>query len=154
MSYVDKNLMPREQVIYRGHLHWAVYFSPLMLILIALAVIVVSLVHGAGAIVNGIGAFILFIGLCGFLVRWIKVRTSEFAVTDKRVIIKVGVIRRRSVELLLRQVEAIRVDQGILGRILGYGTIVVGGTGGTAEPFTEISNPLEFRRQVQIQSST
>jgi uncharacterized membrane protein YdbT with pleckstrin-like domain len=154
MSYVDKNLMPREQVIYRGHLHWAVYFSPAMLILIALAIIVVSLVYNAGAIVNGIGGFILFIGLCGFLLRWIRVKTSEFAVTDKRVIIKTGVIRRRSIELLLRQVEAIRVEQGIMGRILGYGTIIVGGTGGTAESFSEISNPLEFRRQVQIQSSS
>jgi uncharacterized membrane protein YdbT with pleckstrin-like domain len=75
-------------------------------------------------------------------------------VTTKRVIIKVGLVRRRSVELLLRQVEAIRVEQGILGRILGYGTIIVGGTGGTAEPFSEIAAPLEFRRQVQMQSSS
>jgi uncharacterized membrane protein YdbT with pleckstrin-like domain len=63
-------------------------------------------------------------------------------------------IRRHSLELLLRQVEGIRVDQGLLGRVLGYGTIVVGGTGGTAEPFPEIASPLEFRRQVQMQSST
>ena len=48
---------------------------------------------------------------------------------------------------------AVRVDQGLLGRLLGYGTIVVTGTGGTNEPFASIANPLEFRRQVQIRAA-
>jgi uncharacterized membrane protein YdbT with pleckstrin-like domain len=64
-------------------------------------------------------------------------------------LIKVGLIRRHSLELLLQKVEGIGVDQGILGRILGYGTITVSGVGGTQEAFRMISNPLEFRRQVQ-----
>ena len=58
-------------------------------------------------------------------------------------------IRRHSLELLLQKVEGIGVDQGIAGRVLGYGTITVSGTGGTKESFPLISDPLEFRRQVQ-----
>ncbi len=74
--------------------------------------------------------------------------TSEFAVTNRRVIIKVGLVSRRTVELNLEKVESIGVDQTILGRIFGYGTIVVVGTGGTREPFPSIADPMGFRRAV------
>jgi uncharacterized membrane protein YdbT with pleckstrin-like domain len=74
--------------------------------------------------------------------------TSEFAVTNRRVIIKVGLVSRKTVELNLEKVESIGVEQTILGRILGYGTIVVVGTGGTKEPFARIADPMGFRRAV------
>jgi uncharacterized membrane protein YdbT with pleckstrin-like domain len=67
--------------------------------------------------------------LTAFISPLIDHATSEFAVTNRRVIIKVGLIRRRTVELRLEKVESIGVDQSILGRILGYGTIIVHGTG-------------------------
>lgn len=152
MGYVDNNLLPGERVVYQARLHWIIYAVPTVFIAIALFLFI-------GAATNhepGIGAFFGGIFLVGglfiLLGRWIKMVTSEFAVTSKRIIIKVGLIKRTTLELLLGQVEAIRVDQGILGRLLGYGTIIVAGTGGTREPFPSISYPLEFRRQVQIQS--
>ena len=74
--------------------------------------------------------------------------TSEFAVTNRRVIIKVGLISRRTVELKLEKIESIGVDQTIMGRIFGYGTITVKGTGGTSEPFSGIARPLAFRKAV------
>lgn len=60
-----------------------------------------------------------------------------------------GFIRRHSLELLLTKVEGIGVDQSILGRLLRFGTIIVTGTGGTKENFKNISQPMEFRKQVQ-----
>src|SRR5262249_21932773 len=72
-----------------------------------------------------------------------------FAVTDKRVVIKVGWIRRRTLETMLSKVEGVGVDQSLTGRMLGYGSIEVTGTGGTREEFARIADPLEFRRQVQ-----
>lgn len=83
-----------------------------------------------------------------FLLPVVERATSEFAVTSRRVIIKVGLISRRTVELNLEKIESIGVDQSILGRIFGYGTIVVNGTGGTHEPFRGIARPLEFRKAV------
>jgi hypothetical protein len=88
--------------------------------------------------------------LLGVLVAF---RSAEFAVTNKRVLIKVGVLRRRSLEILLSKVETISVDQPILGRLLGYGSLTVGGTGGTKEVFHLIRGPLEFRRHVQEQAA-
>ena len=90
----------------------------------------------------GLGALLL-------LIAFIKRQSSDFAVTNKRVMMKTGVFSTRSIELLLSKIEAITVEQSLGGRILGYGDIVVTGSGGTKETFPRIQSPLEFRRAVQ-----
>ena len=91
----------------------------------------------------------------GVLTLWIlpliEYWTSEFAITNKRVIVKMGLIRRHTLELNLQRVESVSVDQTTIGRILGYGTITIIGTGGTREPFRRIAHPLEFRKAVEEQ---
>lgn len=82
------------------------------------------------------------------LAAWILRSSSEFAVTNRRVMIKVGLVQRRTLELNLSKVESIEVEQTFWGRILGYGEIEVIGTGGTRERFDRISAPLEFRKAV------
>ena len=141
MGYVEQNLMPGEEVTYRATLHWIIYVVPVLLGVLGLILLLSSVV--------GFGVALLVVSGFFALSRWITARTSEFAVTNKRVIIKVGLIRRHTLELLLSKVESIGVDQGIIGRIVGYGSIVVIGTGGTKEPFKNIAAPLEFRKQVQ-----
>jgi len=101
------------------------------------------------AIMWGVIAFVLAVGLVPLAVSFLTFITSEFVVTNKRVMSKVGILRRRSVELLLGKVEGIIVNQGILGRMLGYGTIVVTGIGGGRTPFKHIADPLALRRAVQ-----
>ena len=142
MSYVESNLLPNEHITYRAKLHWIIYALPASVFLVAILVAL----GGGGWIA---GAAIGVIGFVLLLPPWIRASSSEFAITNKRVLIKVGLVRRHSLELLLQKVEGIGVDQGVLGRILGYGTITVSGVGGTKEPFQMISNPMEFRRQVQ-----
>jgi uncharacterized membrane protein YdbT with pleckstrin-like domain len=84
-----------------------------------------------------------------FLLPLIDNWTSEYAITNKRVIIKVGLISRRTVEMNVQKVESIAVNQSILGRILGYGDITVVGTGATRETFEQISKPIKFRKTFQ-----
>jgi uncharacterized membrane protein YdbT with pleckstrin-like domain len=141
MSYVERNLLPNEEIKYRARLHRIIYLFPTCLLI---AAVLVALAGGRIA-----GGVLAAIGLVLFVPPWIRSASSEFAITNKRVLIKVGLIRRHSLELLLSKVEGIGVDQGVLGRILGYGTITVSGVGGTKEAFAMISSPLEFRRQVQ-----
>jgi uncharacterized membrane protein YdbT with pleckstrin-like domain len=74
---------------------------------------------------------------------------SEFAITNRRVIIKLGLVSRRTFEMNLSKIESVNVDQSLLGRMLGYGTITIIGTGGTRETFADIAAPVEFRRQFQ-----
>ena len=86
-----------------------------------------------------------------FIAPLIQRATSEFAITNKRVIIKVGLISRRTLEMNLSKIESVNVNQGIFARLLGYGTIVVIGTGGTKEQFAGISDPMTFRKKFQEQ---
>jgi len=72
---------------------------------------------------------------------------TELVITNRRIIAKFGFLRRRTIGLNLAKIESIRVDQGLLGRMLDFGDIVVVGTGGSREPIPGISRPLEFRRQ-------
>ena len=74
---------------------------------------------------------------------------DEFAVTNKRVIVKTGLISRRTLEMNLNKIESVNVDQSIFGRLFGYGTITIIGTGGTKESFPNISEPLKFRKKFQ-----
>ena len=143
MGYIEKNLMAGEKVIYRTKLHWVIFLWSAIFLIIA----IVGFASGSGAVG---GLFILLTVLAG-ISSFLNYSTSEFGVTNKRVLVKVGWIRRHSLETLLTKVEGIGVDQGILGRIVGYGTIVVTGTGGTKEPFHKIDTPLEFRKRVQEQ---
>lgn len=146
MSYVERNLLPNEQITYRARLHRIVYLLPDCIFMVA---IIVGLAGGGWIAAAVIGA----IGIVLFIPPWIRSVSSEFAITNKRVLIKVGLVRRHSLELLLQKVEGIGVDQSVLGRILGFGTITVSGVGGTKESFRTISDPLEFRRQVQASLS-
>ena len=96
-----------------------------------------------------LGLILLFCSIVTGLSSVIAYFTSEFGVTNQRVLIKVGLIRRDTFELLLNKVESFQVNQTILGRILNYGTIIILGTGGGKNTFHNIDNPLELKNQVQ-----
>jgi len=137
-------LLPDEQIVYKATLHWTIFWQCWLIILIGIVSLIFQPI---------VGGLIIFVGLLVGLRKFIEYKTSEFAVTTKRVIIKVGVFRRRTLELLLRQVEAISVEQSVLGRMLGYGSVTLTGTGGVREVFHNISSPLEFRRQIHSQAT-
>jgi uncharacterized membrane protein YdbT with pleckstrin-like domain len=149
MSYLDDHLLAGERIIYRARPHWIIFGAAIAVVLLGIAVgIFVEIID------NGywyIGAAIAGIGLLMAIGPAIRYISSEFAVTNKRVLGKVGFIERESDETMLSKVEAIGVDQGIMGRLFGFGTVTITGTGGTQEAFAMISQPLEFRRQIQTQ---
>ncbi|HOG39857.1 MAG TPA: PH domain-containing protein [Syntrophorhabdaceae bacterium] len=84
-----------------------------------------------------------------FISPIIKQATCEFVITNKRVILKVGLIKRRTFEMNLQKIESVKVEQSVVGRILGYGTVTIVGTGGTRESFADIKKPILFRRKFQ-----
>ena len=146
MSYIDRNLIAGERVVYRTRLHWLVYAMPVLFSVVVLLPIAWFLASGSW---QGFAWVPLALVLVVLLPAVVKRQSSDFAVTNKRVMMKSGVFTTRSVELLLNKIEAIAVDQSLLGRLFGYGDIVVTGSGGTREAFSHIQSPLEFRRAVQ-----
>jgi uncharacterized membrane protein YdbT with pleckstrin-like domain len=144
VAYIESNLLPDEGVVYKAKLHWIIFWKPVALIALGSIFLVIQPL---------IAAVVVAIGIFALLSPLIDYATSEFGVTNKRVIIKVGLLRRRTLELLLRHVEAISVDQSVTGRILDYGSVTLTGTGGVREVFDNISRPLEFRRRIQGEAS-
>jgi uncharacterized membrane protein YdbT with pleckstrin-like domain len=146
MSYVANNLLNGETVTFSTKLHWKLFIAPALLaIFIMLPLMYFALKSQSKLLV----LVPLMLMPLAFLPAYLRRRTSEFAVTNKRVIMKVGVLSTRSYELLLAKVEGIAVTQHVLGKIFDYGDIVVTGSGGTQEPFADIENPFAFRRAVQ-----
>jgi uncharacterized membrane protein YdbT with pleckstrin-like domain len=88
-----------------------------------------------------------------FLFRFLKLLlekfTTERAVTDRRVIVKTGIIARHSSELPLERIDEVYLRQSVLGRLFGYGTVLVSGMGGSEKiAFAGIDDPVEFHRAI------
>jgi uncharacterized membrane protein YdbT with pleckstrin-like domain len=157
VGYVDNNLITGEAVTYRARLHWILFVKP-VLIGLALIAIVAWIFYAAdlGKVLSAQVALLVWVGVLVIsavpvLAAFLTWHSAEFAVTNKRVILKTGFIQSKTAEMFLNKIESVGVDQSIGGRILGYGTIVIRGTGGSLEPFHRVSAPLRFRNEIQEQ---
>jgi len=126
MSYIDDSLIEGERILHRGRISWWSVFGLLFL---------------------GILTLVLVVGLVFLIWAWIRVRSTEIAITSKRIIAKFGFIHRHTVEINLDKVESLRVEQGFWGRILNFGTIFISGAGTAVAPMPDIADPLVFRRK-------
>lgn len=161
MSYIDKTLVPGERVIYTTRLHWIVMLGHIIIGIVFVvggsfllyyanykrAKLPLSDLHvliGAGIVLIVTALLVVFVGN-------VRRNATEMAVTNRRVVVKKGLTSRTTIEMLLNKVETIEVNEPTMGRILGYGSIMMVGTGGTSEPFHKMSHPLEFRSHVQQQ---
>ncbi|MGB2869782.1 MAG: zinc ribbon domain-containing protein [Bacteroidota bacterium] len=157
MGYVTENLAPGEQVVHRARLHWKIFFVPIVIAITALICfsLASSLAWGnreAATIIGTVGTLLLIWAGLRAILRAINLATSEFAVTDRRLIMKWGVFRRESIDIRLMQMESLLVEQRLLAHILDYGTIIVVGSGGTRQSTPDISDPFAFRLNAQSQS--
>ena len=158
MSYVKNHLLKNEQVIFLRQPHRVVFFVPVVLLIVAI-VVAMGLIGGDrfnvqlyGMSLYHWGAVIIFLyGFFTLIGAYLQYRFSEYAVTNKRILIKAGLVKRVSLEIFLDKIEAILVDQTIAGRLLNYGRLMVVGTGGSRDSFLYVPTPLAFRRKIQEQ---
>lgn len=144
-SYITTNLLPNEKIIFRTHRHWIVFAHVLIWLGITFL-----FAYATGQYSPATAAMFGF-SIISFVLSLINYKMSELAVTNMRVLVKVGFFARHSLETNLQNIATISVEQGILARILGYGTICIYDTGWMRSPFAFISHPLEFRKAVQSQ---
>jgi uncharacterized membrane protein YdbT with pleckstrin-like domain len=126
MSYIDESLVEGEKLIHRARVSWWSQF---------------------GLVLLGVVTLVVVVGLVFLAWAWIRVRSTELAITNRRVIAKFGFVKRHTVEINLDKVEALKVEQGVWGRILNYGTIFISGAGTSVAPIPNIADPLVFRRK-------
>lgn len=129
-SYVNEVLAPGERIAARARFHWTTYFWPIFWTVVTV---------GVGIIVTG----------PWMLVIWIKQKSTDLVVTDRRLIHKTGLIGREVIEHRLSKIETINVEQSVMGRLLNYGSVSVTGTGVSTIGFSRIADPLGFKRAIE-----
>jgi len=122
MSYIKKTLINDERVISIFSIHKLFYIIPFMM-----------------------SFFIIGIPLL------LKLIFTEYGLTNNRVITKTGIIGRSTEEMKLSKVETVEIKQGILGRILGYGSVIVTGTGSSNVVISKVSNPIDVKKKIDNQ---
>ncbi|HUA26069.1 MAG TPA: PH domain-containing protein [Steroidobacteraceae bacterium] len=160
MSYIDASLVSGETVVYQTRLHWIVMLRHILLALLLFAAggaLLSYFLHHPQLsstdrhLTEGTAAALLFCGLVAIIAGAVRRNATEMAVTTRRVVVKQGLMSRKTIEMLLNKIETIEVSEPMIGRMLGYGSITMVGTGGTSEPFHKIAHPLQFRGEVQQQ---
>lgn len=151
MAYYTKVLQPDEQVRAIGRLHWFIYLRGLIVLVAAIALMLASvrLSDPQGQVYARWGS--LVIGVAGMLLMlraWLRRASTEIVVTNRRVIYKRGLFSRHTVEMNVNRIETVDVEQGLGGRIWGYGTLLIHGTGSGFEPLVSVGSPLTVRNAI------
>jgi uncharacterized membrane protein YdbT with pleckstrin-like domain len=145
MSYIRSSLAQNERLLYRAHFHW-LYRA------MAWALLIGSIV-AALAVYDPANVWVPFgfvtAGVLLFLAIMVPIWAQQIAVTDQRLIHRRGLISRSTEELQLRSVEEVRLEQGILGRLFGFGRVVVSGTGEEDVRLPALAEPVKLRRMIQ-----
>jgi hypothetical protein len=152
-SYTAATLQSDERPLHQTRIHWIALSGPIIAAVLCLIVIVPIAIFAAWR--DFYWAWILAAIPAAILVSAdLTVRTSELVITDRRVLIKVGFIRRRTFEMFISKIESVAVYQSMLGRLFNYGTVEIRGTGGSSESFATIAAPLPFRDAIQLVQSS
>jgi len=149
MTYINSILEPGEQVRYRATVSWTIYTQAILLTICALASLVAGALNAELTHFSWFAAIVFAVAaIVAFLPAWFRRWTTEIAVTDRRVILKRGLIRRHTVEMNMQKVESVDVDQTLIGRLFNYGNVTIRGTGSTFEKLSWIDSPLTLRTTV------
>lgn len=151
MKYVTRVLQPGETIVYTTRLHPLIFLPAVLWLGLAVLCLVGALMTDQAEFRIGFLGGAAILGLLAFL-SWaraaIRRATTELAITDRRVIYKTGLLARHTLEMNRGKVESVDVNQSVLGRMFGFGTIILRGTGGSLEPMRMISDPLVFRSHI------
>jgi len=128
MRYIDESLAPGETVLRRGE--WPFVFW-----------------LGAWAALLFLG--IIVVGVFIFIGAVVKMKTTDFAVTNRRIILKQGWLTRHTAELAVENVEGVSLNQSLIGRLFGFGRVIVTGTGDATIVFPPMAHPVDFRRAIE-----
>ena len=129
MAYLDESLAPGESIVARFRLHWTAKWRLIVYLLLAIPT--------------------LGIALLAALYEWIRLRSIEMGVTNRRVVRKTGIVSRETEELRLASIETIDLRQSAWGRMLGFGDVVLTGRGESAMIFSRVAEPIEAKRAIE-----
>jgi uncharacterized membrane protein YdbT with pleckstrin-like domain len=147
MSYIDRNLLPDEQILFRTKKHLIIFIFPILVLLFSAYVTPVMAANQVLAAVKWVPSVItlLFWSVVG-----LAYYTSEFAVTNKRIMMREGFFNRHANEMRLTAISQVNVYQNLIGQLMNFGTVSINAFG-AFDSYTLISNPGAFQRMVNQQ---
>jgi uncharacterized membrane protein YdbT with pleckstrin-like domain len=151
MSYVAEVLQPGETLRFSTNIHWFVYLKAILALIVGLVLLGWYYAEGQSVFVLLFGGVVFTLTAVILAVpAWLRRFGTEVAVTDRRVIYKTGLIQRHTIEINIDKIESADVDQSIVGRLFGFGSITIRGTGEGVEPLRNIAQPLQLRNAVLV----
>ncbi|MBI1916231.1 MAG: PH domain-containing protein [Planctomycetes bacterium] len=151
-SYIQHNLMPCEHLVGITCIHPLVLVAPGIVAALGLLLGLVGILVGeSGILLVVIGLPMAVLAGLIMIAQLVERLTTEFSCTDRRIVIKSGLITTQLREMPLAKVEALLMEQGLFGKLFGYGTLVFKGTGGTRRTCKNIEAPFDFYKRVQQQ---
>ena len=148
--YSRSTLAPNETPFYKTSLHWIIFVRFAIIALLIFLFVAMPFAIAVQALSGSeLGWFALPLPVLFLVPPTLAFASSELVITDRRVLIKTGIIRRQTLEMFISKIESVGVDQGFFGRMFDYGSVLIRGTGGFEQPFEAIAAPLQFRSWVQ-----
>lgn len=129
MPYIEQSLSTGEKIEGLFKLHWIAWIPMVIWIILAIPTFGITLILA--------------------IYEFMRLKFLEQGVTNKRVILKKGIISRQTEEMKLASIETVEINQGIFGRIFGFGTVKVTGRGISDLMFKRIDDPIAVKRQIE-----
>ncbi|MFT6733255.1 MAG: putative membrane protein YdbT with pleckstrin-like domain [Polaribacter sp.] len=129
MTFIEESLSKGEKVHEVYKLHWFSKIPMVIWIVLALPTVGLTLILA--------------------IYEWFRLRSLELGTTNKRVILKSGIISRKTEEMKIGSIETVEIDQSIFGRMFGFGNVKVSGRGISDVAFNKIDNPMAVKKSIE-----
>jgi uncharacterized membrane protein YdbT with pleckstrin-like domain len=146
MSYVRRTLGNKEAVLFSTGYHWLYWLGVILLTSPFCATALMAIAYGSWYYLL---LAILLVPFYFGLVRFVHGIALEVAVTSDRFVKKTGFVSINTEEMSIDKIEEVNVEETILGRIFGYGTVSVHGTGAGDIKVYMVTDPVNLRREIQ-----
>ena len=154
-KYIEQNMQFDEEVVLEPRIHWCVYVDTYFLfsiIFIAFCAVMHSMEPNLGGMEKYFRQAEVLVGIAVVLkitIMWIRCSSVEMAVTNYRVIYKIGFFNIKREELENKRIEGVEVRQSLMGRMLNYGDIWFSGTGTSKVAFRKVYAPWRVKQTIE-----
>ncbi len=146
MSFIEKNLQPGEQIMFRTKKHIIIFLVPVLWTLL-----IFIFLFNSNPFIQKAAFLAAICAIATWSKELLNYYTSEFAVTDKRIVMKEGFFFRHTNETRLTTIANVTINQNLLAQMLDYGTVLINTFGGETDPFSQIASPIQFQNHALAQ---
>lgn len=157
VGYPQRFLNEDESAAVDLHPHWSHFFRPVVALLIAIAVgVLTPILFGPGTWGRNVFGWLVIAAILTSSVwtvaRYIGWVTSHFVVTNYRIIYRTGWLRKHGIDIPLDRVNNVVISQSLTERVIGAGDLLIESAGESGQQrFQDIRAPMRVQNQIYAQ---